>query len=110
MPYDIGLGERLEEIMLGRPHAAQKKMFGGIGWLVNGNMCVGVYKDFLIARVGEEVAAKLGRDPHVKAMDITGKPMKGWLMVAPDGYEDDADLRRYTDTAFAFASALPAKD
>src|SRR3954471_12101469 len=109
MAYDIGLGERLAELMEGRPNAALKKMFGGIGWLVNGNMCVGVYKDFLIARVGEEAAPALLRNQHVKAMDITGKPMKGWLMVAPQGYEDDTALRRYTDTAFAFASALPPK-
>ena len=88
----------------------EKKMFGGIGWMLNGNMCVGVYKDFLIIRVGEEKAAALLSEPGVCPMDITGKPMKGWLMVAPDGYEEDAALKRYTGAAVDFVKTLPEKD
>ena len=72
MPYDAGLARRLKDLFEGRPGFQQKKMFGGIGWLPNGNMCVGVYKDFLIVRTGEKKAAVLFRDPHVKPMDITG--------------------------------------
>jgi TfoX/Sxy family transcriptional regulator of competence genes len=110
MPYDPGLAERLEGVVAGRRGMVQKKMFGGIGWMLNGNMCVGVYKDFLIIRIGEEMAAALSREPGVGPMDITGKPMKGWLMVGPDAYEDDTQLNHYANAAIAFVKTLPAKD
>jgi TfoX/Sxy family transcriptional regulator of competence genes len=84
MPYDPILSQRLDALLQGREGFEQKKMFGGIGWLLNGNMCVGVYKDWLITRVGEQAAAELFKEAHVKPMDITGKPMKGWTMVAPE--------------------------
>ena len=109
MPYDSGLARRLEDILEGRPGFQQKKMFGGIGWLLNGNMCVGVYKEFLITRIGEEQAAKLFGESHVKPMDITGKPMKGWAMVAPGGVAEDADLQRHTGLAIDYVMTLPAK-
>lgn len=108
MPYDSGLAERLADIIGGRPGMEEKKMFGGIGWLLNGNMCVGVYKDWLIIRAGEDAAA-LVREKHVQHMDITGKPMKGWAMVAPKGYEDDKALKRFVGLAVKFASSLPSK-
>ena len=109
MPYDAGLAERLEEILDGSPGFEQKKMFGGIGWMLNGNMCVGVYKDWLITRVGESAGVGLFKEKHVKPMDITGKPMKGWAMVAPEGVADDADLQRHAELAIAFVKTLPRK-
>jgi len=109
MPYDPGLAERVEEVLRGRPGFEQKKMFGGIGWLLNGNMCVGIYKEWLIARVGESAGVKLFKEKHAKPMDITGKPMKGWLMVAPAGVADKRHLARYVDAALAFVAELPAK-
>ena len=109
MPYDPGLAERVEEVLRGRPGFEQKKMFGGIGWLLNGNMCVGIYKEWLIARVGESAGVKLFKEKHAKPMDITGKPMKGWPMVAPEGVAQDADLKRHTESAIAFVKTLPGK-
>ena len=109
MPYDPGLAERLEEILRGHAGFEQKKMFGGIGWLLNGIMCVGVYKEWLIARVGEFAGAKLFKEKHAKPMDITGKPMKGWAMIAPEGIAQDADLKRNTELAIAFVKTLPGK-
>jgi hypothetical protein len=109
MPYDPGLAERLEEIVADRPGLERKAMFGGIGWLMHGNMCVAVWRDWLIARVGAEAAEGLLREPHVKPMDITGKPMKGWIMVGPDGLSADHDLLRHTQAAVAFVSTLPKK-
>lgn len=85
-------------------------MFGGLGWPLSGNMCLGIYKDKLILRVGEDTAAKLLKEKHIKIMDITGKPMKGWLLGAPDGYADDADLTRLTKIAMAFVKTLPPKE
>ncbi|MBI1388495.1 MAG: RNA methyltransferase [bacterium] len=109
MPYDAGLAARLEDLLLDRDGFECKKMFGGIGWLLTGNMCVGVYKDWLIARVGESAAAPLlGRD-CVKPMDVTGKPMKGWLMISLDGLEDDDSLEEYVDLSTRFVENLPPK-
>jgi hypothetical protein len=85
MPYDLGLAVRLEDVLGGRPGFEQKKMFGGIGWMLNGNMCVGVYKEWLIARVGESAGTELFKEEYAKPMNITGKPMKGWAMIAPEG-------------------------
>ncbi len=109
MPYDPELAERLKHVVSRRKGMEEKKMFGGIGWMLNGNMCVGVYREFLILRVGEARAALLGRRKHVKPMDITGKVMKGWLMVAPNGYEEEATLKTYTKAAIDFVKTLPAK-
>lgn len=109
MPYDAGLAERLEEILDGRADFQQKKMFGGIGWMLKGNMCVGVYKDWLIARVGESAGAGLFKEKHVKPMDITGKLMKGWAMIAPEGVVEDANLKRHVELAIAFVNTLPRK-
>jgi len=84
-------------------------MFGGVAYLLNGNMCVGVHKDWLIARAGELRAASLLERSHVRPMDITGKPMKGWIMVGPDGLKKKAELLRYVDAAVSFVEGLPAK-
>ena len=109
MPYDPGLADRLEDVLRGRPGFEQKKMFGGIGWLLNGNMCVGIYKECLIARVGESAGAKLFKEKHAKPMDITGKPMKGWAMIGREGVVQDADLKRHTESAITFVKTLPGK-
>lgn len=109
MPFDPGLAERLKEIIEGRMGFEEKKMFGGIGWMLNGNMCVGVYKDWLITRIGEAAAIAMLKEKHVKPMDITGKPMKGWAMIAPEGIAEDAALNRHVECAVAFVSTLPKK-
>ena len=109
MPYDPGLAERLEEVLSDRPYMEEKKMFGGIGWMLNGNMCAGIYKEWLVIRVGVDVAEKVLREPYAKPMDITGKAMKGWAMIFPEGIEDDSELNRYVNLAIAFVTSLPAK-
>ncbi len=109
MPYDRGLAERLEEILAHHDGLLQKKMFGGIGWLLNGNMCVGVYRDCLIIRVGESAAERIVGADHVRPMDITGRPMKGWAMVVPEGIAEDAVLLRHVALALDFVRSLPAK-
>ena len=109
MPYDPGLAQRLADLL--RPPGLSAEEDVRRHWLdAVRNMCVGVYKEWLIARVGNEAAAQILRNAHVKPMDITGKPMKGWTMIAPEGLEDDRDLARYIDLATAFVMALPRKD
>lgn len=84
-------------------------MFGGIGFLLNGNMLVGVWKDSLIVRLGVEAGDEALRETHVRPFDITGKPMRGWVMVEPDGVEDDVGLRNWIQRAIKFVEKLPSK-
>jgi hypothetical protein len=109
MAYDPGLAARLDTLLAGRPGYQSKKMFGGIGWMLHGNMCVAVWKDWLIARVGEPAEKELRSKPHTKAFDITGKPMKGWIMLAPEGVDKDRDLEKFVDLAEGFVKSLPRK-
>jgi TfoX/Sxy family transcriptional regulator of competence genes len=83
-------------------------MFGGTCYTLKGNMVCGVYKDFLILRLGEQQAAEALKLPGVRPMDITGKPMKGWVMIAEATLTDDATAR-WIEKARAFAISLPAK-
>jgi hypothetical protein len=91
------------------PGLEEKKMFGGIGFLMQGNMACGVHGGDLIVRVGrEQYEAALAR-PHVRPFDMTGRPMAGWVMVAPQGWEEDHDLKARIGQGVAFARTLPAK-
>jgi TfoX/Sxy family transcriptional regulator of competence genes len=84
-------------------------MFGGICHLLQGNMFCVVYKDFLILRLGEEKATKALESTFVKPFDITGKPMKGWVMVAQEGLTADHELEAWLNQAREFVETLPAK-
>jgi len=109
MAYDPGLAERLAALIGLRPDMEEKKMFGGIVWMLNGNMCVGVWRDYLIVRIGEQAYEKIKTAPGVGPMDITGKPMKGWAKVGPDGIAEDDALKRYLDLAIEFVGGLAPK-
>ncbi|MCC6981556.1 MAG: TfoX/Sxy family protein [Candidatus Melainabacteria bacterium] len=109
MPYSVDLEKRLDRILSSRSGFLKKKMFGGICFFLNGNMCVGVHKDFLILRVGKESSEKLLVEPNVRVMDITHKPMKGWVMVSPDGCDSDDQLQLFVETAAKFVQSLPVK-
>ena len=108
MTYNAQLADRLDEILVRRRGVDRKKMFGGIGYLVYGNMCVGVWKDFLIARLGEEAAAKALTRKGVRVFDITGRAMKGWVMVESEAL-GGRKLEGWIDQAFAFVGTLPRK-
>lgn len=107
MAYDEGLDARITEIVTDWG-ATKKKMFGGTCHLLHGNMLCGVHKDSLIVRVGQEVATEALDEPYVRPMDITGRPMKGWIMIGPKGYAGDR-LRGWLERARAFVSILPPK-
>jgi TfoX/Sxy family transcriptional regulator of competence genes len=109
MAHDEKLAARLRALLEGNGAVAEKKMFGGLAFLVNGNMSVGVHKDWLIARLSAEAAAEALQRPGAKVMDITGRPMKGWLMIAPDGVASDESLRAWVEESVAFAGSLPSK-
>jgi TfoX/Sxy family transcriptional regulator of competence genes len=106
MPYSEELDAKLAR-MLPRG-AVRKKMFGGTCYTLKGNMVCGVYKDFLILRLGEEKAAKALKQPGVRPFDITGKPMKGWVMVA-EAALTDPHIKGWIEKARAFVKTLPVK-
>lgn len=109
MPYNELIENRIKNIVSSWENTDSKKMFGGICHLLNGNMFCGVYKDFLILRLGGENAEKALGLPFVKPFDITGTPMKGWVMVKEDGFKEEKDLESWLNQAEAFVRTLPAK-
>ena len=109
MPYNEAIERRIKNIVSSWENTEAKKMFGGICHLLNGNMFCGVYKDFLILRLGEENAKNALKLPFVKPFDITGRPMKGWVMVKENGFKKEEDLEAWLNQAQEFVSALPAK-
>jgi TfoX/Sxy family transcriptional regulator of competence genes len=109
MAFDETLAERIRQRLARRKNIDERKMFGGIGFMLNGNMLVGVWKDSLIVRIGTEEGDEVLKAPHVKEFDITGKPMKGWLLVAPAGIESDDELSGWIQLAVKFVGKLPKK-
>ncbi len=109
MAYNEEIEARIKKIVSGWKNTADKKMFGGICHLLSGNMFCGVHKEFLILRLGKDKAENAMKLPHVRPFDITGKPMKGWVMVAQDGFKTDDELKNWLDEAKIFVKTLPAK-
>src|SRR3990170_3732769 len=109
MAYNEDLAQLIREELLGMPGFVEKKMFGGVGFLLGGNMACGVNKDELIVRVGPDEHENALSQPHVRVFDMTGKPMQGWIMVSPDGYTSDQDLKKWVQLGVAFARSLPPK-
>jgi TfoX/Sxy family transcriptional regulator of competence genes len=109
MAFSEALAERIRQALARRKNVEEKKMFGGDGFLLNGNMLVGVWKDSLIARLGPDEGDLALLDPHVKEFDITGRAMKGWVLVEPEGVTGDDQLMGWIQRAVKFVGALPAK-
>jgi TfoX/Sxy family transcriptional regulator of competence genes len=109
MPYDEGVAERLRETFSGRKDVTERKMFGGIAFMVSGNMCCGVVNDTLMARAGPDQYEAALKKAHARKMDFTGKPLKGFVYVAPEGYESDKDLADWVKLCMGFVATLPAK-
>jgi len=109
MAYDEGLARRIREILSGRDGLVEKKMFGGVGFMLHGNMACGVHKDMLIVRVGPEGHEAAMAKPHTRPFDITGRAMRGWVMVSADGCAEDEALEAWVKRGINFALALPSK-
>lgn len=108
MAYDLKIAERIRAEMKGLP-VVEKKMFGGVGFMLNGNMACGVHKENMIVRVDPAVYEKLLKKAGARVFDITGKPMKGWLMVEPDGCKTAKQLAHWVKIGVEFAATLPPK-
>src|SRR5947209_17167357 len=109
MAFDESLAARIRDALALRKNVEEKKMFGGVGFLLHGNMLVGVWKDALIVRLGPDNYDDTLREPHVREFDVTGRPMKGWVLVEPGGVREDEQLTAWIRRAVKFVGALPAK-
>jgi TfoX/Sxy family transcriptional regulator of competence genes len=109
MAYNEDLANRVRERLRAEDALTEMEMFGGVGFMLAGNMSVGISGDELIVRVGPDAdEAALGQ-PHTRPFDITGRPMRGWIMVAPEGTRSEDQLAAWVARGVAFARMLPAK-
>jgi TfoX/Sxy family transcriptional regulator of competence genes len=111
MAYDEQLAARVRELIEARPGVVERKMFGGLGWMIGGNMAVGVMRnDELVVRIEPEESEAALREPHVHEFGRPGrKAMTGFVLVEPEGVEDDAELARWVDVGAARAASMPPK-
>ena len=109
MAYNEMLAERVWNLLQQKPGFEKKKMFGGIGFLVNGNMACGILNDDLIVRVGPDGYVDALKYPHAREFDTTGKVMKGWVMVSGLGYGSEKDISSWIEKGSSFARSLPKK-
>ena len=109
MTFDGGLAQRIREVLHDRDDVVEKRMFGGLAFMIGGHMAVGVSGSSLLARVGPGNHAHALATVHVRPMDFTGKPMKGYVFVDPEGLADDADLATWIRVCRDFVATLPLR-
>jgi TfoX/Sxy family transcriptional regulator of competence genes len=109
MAFDETLADRIRDVLAVRAEVTERKMFGGIAFMLGGNMAVGVIGDDLMVRLDPLDAEKALQEPNTRPMDFTGKPMKGMVYVDRTGSESDADLAAWVEAGADFASSLPPK-
>lgn len=108
MAYDESLAKKIDDLVKGKRGFTRKEMFGGIGYLYNGNMCVGVYKTDLIIRYDSKLTQEIITEKNVRPFDITGRPMKGWSLVNSEGVKGNG-LKKWFDLSLSFVKSLPVK-
>ncbi|USN53595.1 MAG: TfoX/Sxy family protein [Candidatus Nomurabacteria bacterium] len=109
MAYDEKLAERLYKIFITVPHVDERKMFGGLVIMVNGNLCCGIIKDKLVVRVGKEKYPELLKHKHAQEMLFTGRPMRGVLNIKPKGIKTKKQLEYWVEQGLSFVQTLPEK-
>jgi TfoX/Sxy family transcriptional regulator of competence genes len=109
MTYDEKLAERTRAVLDARDDVVEKKMFGGLAFLVHGHMCVGIVDRELMVRVGPDAYESALAEAHARPMDFTGKPLRGMVYVGTSGLRTEAGLRAWVDRGLRFVSALPPK-
>lgn len=109
MAFDEALAGRIRQRLARRKNVEERRMFGGIGFLLSGNLLVGVWKGSLVVRLGQKEGEEALKLPHVKEFDITGRPMRNWVLAGPEGVETDDQLQGWIQRAVQFVGKLPVK-
>jgi TfoX-like protein len=109
MAYDEKLADRIRAKLKGTRGLTEKKMFGGVGFMVNGNLACGVNKEDMIVRLSDHDSEAALKRASVRVFDMTGRPMKGWIVVGAEGVATDKTLQGWIDKSLAFAKTLPPK-
>lgn len=109
MASSESLTQRTRDALERKRGITEKRMFGGVAFFLNDHIVVGIWKQSLIARLGEMAADAALRQPYVGPFDITGRPMKGWVLIGPEALETDRDLAGWIDKALRFVRTLPPK-
>ena len=110
MPFDEKLAARIRKRLGKKQGLVEKRMFGGVAFMLNGNMCVGIHKDELIVRLAPEETEQALTQRHTRIFDLSGgRTMKGWILVQPKGIATDAALGKWVTVGVKFAASLPAK-
>ena len=109
MAYNLDLEDRIDKLQSQLGPIEEKKMFGGVGYFHNGNMCFGIHKESLVLRTSKENAEELLKNENISIFDITGRSMKGWLLISPDILETDEELLNILKEGLDFAASLPKK-
>ena len=109
MAFDNELADRIRKQLGIRRGLTEKKMFGGLAFLLNGNMCCGVHGQEMMVRLDPEQTDKALSERHTRIFDLSGRPMKGWVLVQPKGLTTEAALAKWIQTGVKYASSLPAK-
>ena len=109
MAYNENLADRIREVLAHRNGLTERKMFGGLSFMLGGNMCCGIVKDDLVVRVDPDSYERALTRPHARPMDFTGRPLKGMVYVGPEGYRTDQELQYWLGQALSFALSLPPK-
>ncbi len=109
MPYDDKAAERVRSVLSGQRNVIEKKMMGGLIFMVRGNMCCGVSASALMVRVGHEAYESTLAQPHVRPLEFAGRRPKGFVLVDPEGYRTSATLNAWLKRGLDFVLALPAK-
>ena len=107
MPFDEDLARRVRQKLTGTGGVTEKSMFGGMAFFVDGNLCMGVIREHLVARVGPERFSEALERPGVRPFDLTGRPMSGWVMVPPAAYPDETALSSWVAEALEYVVTLP---
>jgi TfoX/Sxy family transcriptional regulator of competence genes len=109
MPFDENLAERLRPLLQGKYTVTEKKMFGGLAFMVNGHMCCGIVGKDLVVRTGPDAFDQALQQTHSRPMDFTGRPMKGFIYVAPAGYRSDRELKSWAQLGLNFVLSQAPK-
>lgn len=109
MAYSEELAARMRDVIGARDGVTERKMFGGVAWMVNGNMAVGILGEDMMVRLARDDAEQALAEPHVGPMQFTGRPMRGFVNVRAEGIAAPADLARWVDAGADYAASLPSK-